>query len=211
MSELRVRDVMSQSVVAVTADCTSRHVTDVITEFGVSGVPVVGEDDLVIGVISEADLLPRLNPSDAGTSPAKADARTARELMSIPPVTVRADASLSTAAGLMQRYRVKRLPVLDDDRGTLVGIVTRGDLLRHALRSDEAIQRELMDELLLHGLCQDTTGITATVHDGEVTLSGDADRAGIVRLAAEIAENLTGVTAVHNGVTWPAKDLAASG
>jgi CBS domain-containing protein len=197
--------------VAVTAGCTSRYVTDVITEFGVSGVPVVGEDDRVIGVISEADLLPMMNPTDAGTAPPKADVRTADELMSIPPVTVRADASLSTAAGLMQRYRVKRLPVLDDDRGTLVGIVTRGDLLRHALRSDEAIQRELMDELLLHGLCQDTTGITATVHDSEVTLSGATDRADTARLAAEIAENLTGVTAVHNGVTWPAKDLAASG
>ncbi|HTJ34690.1 MAG TPA: CBS domain-containing protein [Dactylosporangium sp.] len=208
MSELRVRDVMNPSVVVVTADCTSRHVTDVITEYGVSGVPVVGDDDRVIGVISEADLLPRLNGTEAGTAPPEADACTAGELMSTPPVTVRAGAALGTAAGLMQRYRVKRLPVLDDDTGALVGIVTRGDLLRNALRSDEAIEREVMDELLLHGLWRDPAGITAIVHDGEVTLSGGADRRDTALLAAEIAGSLTGVTAVHNGITWPAEEFA---
>jgi CBS domain-containing protein len=209
MSELRIRDVMNPSVVVVTADCTSRHVTDVITEFGVSGVPVVGDDDRVIGVISEADLLPRLNATDADTASSKADARTARELMTNPPITVRASAALSTAAGLMQRYRVKRLPVLDDDTGALVGIVTRGDLLRHALRSDESIEQDLMEQLLLHGLWRDPAGITATVHDGEVTLSGGADRREAARLAAEIAAGLTGVTAVHDTITWPAGKLVA--
>ncbi|MEU7872928.1 CBS domain-containing protein [Dactylosporangium sp. NPDC049140] len=199
MSELRVRDVMSPSVVAVTADCTSRHVTDVITEFGVSGVPVVGQDDRVIGVISEADLLSRLTARDGADTP-PADGLTAGELMSTPPVTVRAGAALSTAAGLMQRYRVKRLPVLDDDRGTLVGIVTRRDLLRNALRSDEAIERELMDELLLHGLWHKPGDITATVHDGEVQLSGGPGGRDAARLAAEIAANLTGVTAVRSNI-----------
>jgi CBS domain-containing protein len=211
MSEPRVRDVMNPSVVVVTADCTSRHVTDVITEFGVSGVPVVDDDNRVIGVISEADLLPRLNATHAGTASPKAEARTARELMTSPPITVRTSAALSTAAGLMQRHRVKRLPVLDDNTGALVGIVTRGDLLRSALRSDEAIEQELMEELLLHGLWQYPAGITATVHDGEVTLSGGADRRDTARLAAEIAAGLTGVTTVHDTVTWPAEDLAARG
>ena len=200
---------MNPSVVVVTADCTSRHVTDVITEYGVSGVPVVDEDNRVIGVVSEADLLPRLEPE--GAEPSKAQARTAAELMTTPPVTVRGSAALSTAAALMRRYRVKRLPVLDDDTGALVGIVTRGDLLRSALRSDESIEREAMDELLLHGLCRDAGGITATVHHGEVTLSGRTDRRDTARLAAEIAAGLTGVTAVHNTVTWPAEDLAARG
>src|SRR4051794_33953616 len=97
MNDLRVRDVMNPSVVVVTADCTSEHVVDVITEFGVSGVPVVRDDDRVIGIISEADLLPRLHPVDAvrspgdlSAAPCKADAHPAGELMTAPPVTVTA-------------------------------------------------------------------------------------------------------------------------
>jgi CBS domain-containing protein len=198
MREQYVREVMNPAVVAVTADCLSRHVTDLITEYGVGGLPVVDDGNHVIGVISEADLLPRLSRTGAG-------ARTAGELMSSPPVTVHAGVPVSTAAGLLQRYRMKRLPVLDDDTGALVGIVTRGDLVRHALRSDESIEREAMEELLLHGLCQDAEGIAAAVHHGEVTLSGRVDRHGAALRAAAIAGGITGVTAVHNTITWPGR------
>ncbi|MFF5232991.1 CBS domain-containing protein [Dactylosporangium sp. NPDC000521] len=65
MKDVCVRDVMNPSVVVVTAECSARHVADVIAEFGVSGVPVVRGDDRVIGGITEADLLPPLRP-DAG-------------------------------------------------------------------------------------------------------------------------------------------------
>ncbi|GAA1534790.1 CBS domain-containing protein [Dactylosporangium maewongense] len=199
MKDLCVRDVMNPSVVVVTADCTDRHVADVITEFGVSGVPVVRDDDRVIGVISEADLLPLLRPG-AGDAPAG----TAGTMMSTPPVTVTAGSRVSAAAGLMERHRVKRLPVLDDDTGTLVGIVTRRDLLRGALRSDEAIERELMDELLIHGLCLGDDGVTADVHDGTVTLCGAAARRRDAMVAARIAGGLDGVVSVVDHISVPA-------
>ncbi|MEV0132111.1 CBS domain-containing protein [Dactylosporangium sp. NPDC050688] len=207
--DLLVRDVMNPSVVVVTADCTSRHVVDVITEFGVSGVPVVRDDDRVIGVISEADLLPNLQPATApaldpagDATPRRSDPGTAAALMTAPPVTVTAGAPVSTAAGLMQRHRVKRLPVLDDDTGALVGIVTRRDLLRGALRSDEAIERELVDELLVNGLCQGDEGVTGTVHDGVVTLSGTAPRRDVMA-AARIAGSLDGVFSVVDAISAP--------
>lgn len=202
---------MNPSVVVVTADCTCRHVIDVITEFGVSGVPVVGDGNRVLGVISEADLLPRLHP--AGPAPGrdgsaaarhKAGARTAGELMSVPPVTVTAGAAVSTAARLMERHRVKRLPVLDDDAGILVGIVTRRDLLRGALRSDEAIEGELMDELLAHGLWFDHEGVTAAVHDGVVTLSGTVERRRDAVLTVRVAGGLDGVVRVVDDIAVPA-------
>lgn len=212
MNDLRVRDVMNPSVVVVTADCTCQHVADVITEFGVSGVPVVRDDDRVIGVISEADLLPRLQPADAeprtgGTAGSatvrhRRDAQTAGELMTTPPVTVTAEAWVSTAAALMEQHQVKRLPVLDDDTGVLVGIVTRRDLLRGALRSDDAIERELMDELLVHGLWFDHEGVTATVHDGVVELSGTAEHRDAV-MATRIAGGLDGVVAVVGTISPP--------
>jgi CBS-domain-containing membrane protein len=67
MSELRIRDVMNPSVIAVTADCTYQHIVDVITDLGVGGMPVVSDDNRVTGVISEADLLPKVQP-DAGAA-----------------------------------------------------------------------------------------------------------------------------------------------
>lgn len=208
--DLRVGDVMNPSVVVVTADCTSRHVVDVITEFGVSGVPVVRDDDRVIGVISEADLLPNLQLATtpaldpAGpAAPREPAAGTAAALMSTPPVTVTAGAPVRTAAGLMQRHRVKRLPVLDDETGVLVGIVTRRDLLRGALRSDEAIERELLDELLINGLAQDDEGVTGSVHEGVVTLSGTAPQRD-VQAATRIAGSLDGVFGVVDTISTPA-------
>ncbi len=194
---------MNPSVVVVAADCSGRHVTDVITEFGVSGVPVVRDDDRVIGVISEADLLPGLRPG--GGSP---ETVTAAELMTAPPVTVTAGAPVSAAAGLMQRHRVKRLPVLDDETGALVGIVTRRDLLRGTLRSDEAIARELLDELLINGLDAAETGIAAAVRDGVVTLSGTARRRRDALAAARIAATLDGVTAVVDAIRLPGTQQA---
>ncbi|GAB3837856.1 CBS domain-containing protein [Dactylosporangium cerinum] len=210
MNDLRVRDVMNPSVVVVTADCTCEHVVDVITEFGVSGVPVVRDDDRVIGIISEADLLPRLHPADAVPSPGepaavrrKADAHTAGELMTAPPVTVTAGSLVSTAAALMEQHRVKRLPVLDDATGILVGIVTRRDLLRGALRSDETIERELMEELLVHGLWFERAGITAAVQDGVVTLSGSAEHRRDALTAVRIAGAVDGVVTVLDNTSSP--------
>ena len=210
MNNLRVRDVMNPSVVVVTADCTYEHVVDVITEFGVSGVPVVRDDDRVIGIISEADLLPRLHPAGAVPSPGesaavggKADARTAGELMTVPPVTVTAGSPVSVAAALMEQHRVKRLPVLDDDTGILIGIVTRRDLLRGALRSDEAIERDLMEELLVHGLWFERAGISAAVQDGVVTLSGTAEHRRDALTAIRIADAVDGVAAVVDTISSP--------
>jgi CBS domain-containing protein len=212
MNDLCVRDVMNPSVVVVTADCTCEHVVDVITEFGVSGVPVVRDDDRVIGIISEADLLPRLHPSGAVSCPGgsgkrtarKVDARTAGELMTAPPVTVTAGSRVSDAAELMEQHRVKRLPVLDDETGVLVGIVTRRDLLRGVLRSDEAIERELMDELVGEGLSAGQEGITASVRRGVVTLSGTAAHCHDAVRATRIARGLDGVVALVDDMTSPA-------
>ncbi|WP_327004377.1 CBS domain-containing protein [Dactylosporangium sp. NBC_01737] len=198
---------MNPSVVVVTADRTCQHVIDVITEFGVSGVPVVRDDDRVIGIISEADLLPRLHPADAAPSAGeppevhrKAEAHTAGDLMTAPPVTVTAGSLVSTAAGLMEQHRVKRLPVLDDDTGILVGIVTRRDLLRGALRSDETIEREIMEELLVHGLWFERAGITAAVQDGVVTLSGSAEHRRDALTVVSIADAVDGVAAVVDNI-----------
>jgi CBS domain-containing protein len=118
----------------------------------VSGAPVV-EEGRVVGVISEADIIRALwprRPGDARTSilslllgrergvaPARSVARV-QDAMSTPPVTGPASLSVYQAASLMDRKGIKRLPVTDRE-GFLLGIVSRGDLVR--VMADDHIPR----------------------------------------------------------------------
>jgi CBS-domain-containing membrane protein len=112
----------------------------------VSAVPVIDSDRHVVGLVSEGDLLlkeerPAAHVLDRHGDAAKARARTAAELMSEPALTVRPDATLTEAARQMHRYQVKRLPVVDPN-GSLMGIVSRADLLMAFVRSDDSLARE---------------------------------------------------------------------
>jgi CBS domain-containing protein len=142
MDTTTVRDVMTLPVVAARTHTRYDEIADTLRRRGVSAVPVVDAWTRVVGVVSEADLLPRVAfpGDDAGGIPAldsrrrrlawaKASRDTAAELMTQPPVTVGPDASIMQAARLMYDHRVKRLPVIDGE-GRLVGIVSRCDLLR---------------------------------------------------------------------------------
>jgi hypothetical protein len=79
----------------------------------------------------------------------------------------RSGASVPVAARLLARHGIKRLPVVEENR--LVGIVSRADLLRLFLRDDEAIHREIVDEVLLRALWIDPGTVLVTVRDGVVT------------------------------------------
>jgi CBS domain-containing protein len=140
METTKVRDVMTVPVVAIRTHARYDEIADTLRRCGVSAVPVIDPAALVVGVVSEADLLPKVAFPDGGLNGAsdsrrrrlaraKASRDTAAELMTQPPVTVGPDASISQAARLMEDHRVKRLPVVDGE-GRLVGIVSRCDLLR---------------------------------------------------------------------------------
>ena len=112
MTGQRVRDVMTPEVVVVAPDCGYKHIVDVLADFKVSAVPVV-EDGMLVGIVSEADLLHKVEFSDGSQPPrhferhsrrvgrAKAAGETARALTSEPVITVEPDESLATAARLM--------------------------------------------------------------------------------------------------------------
>jgi CBS domain-containing protein len=144
----KVCDVMTTTVVAVRERATYKEIADALAEFGVGAVPVLDEDDRVVGLVSEADVLPKVE--FAGDEPrpplfarlrrrrarAKPAGDTAGALMTSPAITIGPDSSIMDAARLMEDARVKRLPVVGDE-GRLAGIVTRRDLLRAFLRLDE--------------------------------------------------------------------------
>ena len=147
MEELRVKDIMQTDVVTVVSDTTVEELADLLAERKVSGVPVIDGEDLVVGMVSEADVImqdadlhfPRyvqlLESIIYLESVRKFEERYRKafgakvaDIMSTEVVTVSPEASVREAATLMADRKVNRLPVTE--RRRLVGIVTRGDIVR---------------------------------------------------------------------------------
>jgi CBS domain-containing protein len=221
MTRHNVRDVMTPEVVVVAPDCGYKHIVDVLADFRVSAVPVV-EDGTVVGIVSEADLLHKLEfgaemvPArlferrSRRVARAKAIGETARDLMTTPVITIGPDESLAAAARTMELHKVKRLPVVDAFDGRLVGIVSRRDLLRLYLRPDAEIKREILADVLRRRMWLDPTEIQVSVTDGRVTLRGRPDRRSIAELAVRLVGRVDGVIAVVDEMSWRYDDLSAT-
>ncbi|MCZ4602733.1 CBS domain-containing protein [Streptomyces sp. Lzd4kr] len=199
-SPYTVSDVMTHTVVAVGSEAPFKEIVELLDQWKVSALPVLAGEGRVIGVVSEADLLPKEefrtsdgNESDFGER-LKANALTAGELMSAPAVTVHADASLAEAARIMARRRVKRLPVVDGV-GMLQGVVSRSDLLKVFLRTDEEIADEIRGTVL--GLLPITSALGVSVTEGVVTLSGSMPERGLVPVVARAVRAVEGVVDVQ--------------
>ncbi len=207
MSARTVRDVMTETVVTVRPDTGYKEIVDALIEAGVSAVPVVDEQGHVLGIVSEADLLHKVEFVGGNAQSrvyerlrhraarAKAGGDTAVELMSRPVITIGADASVTEAARLMEEARIKRLPVVDDDSGVLRGIVARRDLLRDYLRPDAAIREEIVSSVLERVLLMDS-GVEVTVLDGVARLRGMTDRRSTAQIAARLVRAVPGVVDV---------------
>lgn len=211
MKSWTVDDVMTQVVVSVEETAGYRSVVDVLIGRRISAVPVVDAGERVTGVVSEADLLrkieyagdeaPRLFEGRRRRGErGKALAGTVSELMSAPAVTVPAGTSIADAARLMDDENVKRLPVVDD-LGRLVGIVTRGDLLRVHLRPDGDIQEET------EAVVRDEE-VTARVSDGVVTLQGRVAPASIAEELVRLTRRVPGVVRVVDQIRYDYDDRA---
>jgi CBS domain-containing protein len=222
MTGQRVQDVMTPEVVVVAPDCGFKRIVDILAESRVSAVPVVDASGVVIGIVSEADLLHKAeNRPDMPTthvfegrarreSRAKATGRTAGDLMSSPAITIDPSESIVTAARAMERSRVKRLPVVDKASGRLVGIVARRDLLRPYLRPDDEIKDDVAIHVLRDSMWIDPAGIEIVVDDGRVLLRGRVDRRTTAAIAARLVQALDGVVTVDNELTWDFDDVAVS-
>jgi CBS domain-containing protein len=220
MNGQHVKDVMTPEVVVVAPDCGFKHLVDVLADFKVSAVPVV-DNGAVIGIVSEADLLHKVEFGGA-VEPArllerrthraarqKAAGETARDLMTAPAVTIGPGESLGAAARLMEQHHVKRLPVIETGSGELVGIVARRDLLRRYLRADADIHREIVEDVLLRTMWIDPADINVTVTEGRVTLTGRPDRRSTAQIAVRLARGVDGVVSVTDHLSWRFDDTKA--
>jgi CBS-domain-containing membrane protein len=200
-----VSDVMTQAVVSVDRDTPFKEIVRILQQHRISAVPVVASDGTVAGVVSEADLLPKEEFRDSDPSRlaqlrrlddlVKAGSVEAAQLMSTPAVTVEAGDTLSRAARVMARTRVKRLPVIGPD-GRLCGIVSRGDLLKVFLRDDEDIAEEVRREIVAYLFPGEPPPVRVAVTEGAVTLSGRVSDTSRVPVAARLVRSVEGVVDV---------------
>ena len=203
-----VRDIMTTDVVTVRPDTPHQTVAAMLRQHRVSGFPVTGEDGKVVGVMTETDLV-ALVAGRYHRGHRAAEQATAGDLMSHPAVTVGPDDPVKTAARLMRKQRLQRLPVVDRD-GRLVGIVSRSDVLSVFQRSDEEIRREVTQDVIADGFFTDPGRFTVTVHNGIVTLEGAPGSAVLGTAIAGQVEHLEGVVAVRDRFTYPAPSIPST-
>ncbi|MFH8798822.1 CBS domain-containing protein [Streptomyces sp. NPDC017936] len=212
-----VGEVMTSEVVEARRETPVEELARLLDRHRIGGLPVVDHDDKVVGVVSGTDLArrgavrgragaARRSPRDPA---AAARATTAEELMSTPAVTVHPEQRVADAARVMERHRVDRLPVVDEE-DRLIGIATRRDLLRVFLRTDEEIRRDVTGGVLTRALCLPPGAATASVRDGVVTLEGRAGRRSDVPLALRLAWRVDGVVGVVNHLTFRVDDTRPS-
>ena len=212
MSRRTVFDVMTSPAVTVDVDTPYHRIAELLAEHDISALPVLDAGNDLVGVVSEGDLMAKPETYDQLDPPPsarfgharavrhKADATSAHDLMSSPAITVTETATVAEAARIMDRHRVKRLPVLDGT-GRLVGIMSRADVLRLFLRKDEELREEILREVFERVLWTDTDAIEVRVREGMVTLLGRLDNRTDVDLAARLTATQDGVVAVDNQLT----------
>ncbi|WP_103964926.1 CBS domain-containing protein [Nonomuraea solani] len=218
---MTVADVMTTKVVSVTAATPFKDIAEALITGGISAVPVLDDDNHVLGMVSEADLLRKEEFREEfyreGYRPPlrarlrhpkgrkKAAGDTAAGLMTSPAVTISPEASAVSAARLMDAHDVKRLAVVDRS-GRLQGIVSRRDLVKLFLRGDEEIATEVRDDVLDRSLWVDTDGVQVDVRQGVVTLSGWMERRTETGIAARMTSRVNGVVDVVDKLTWKTDD-----
>jgi len=167
-------------------------------------------------MVSEADLIRKeaSMPDPEGRSgglwmrsydQARAAAETAGGLMTSPVITARPEWSIVEAARVMDRRKVKRLPVVDEV-GRLVGIVSRCDLLRLFLRHDGAIREEITHDVLGQTLWLAPDAVRVAVQDGVVTLTGKVEQKSLIPIVERLCRSVDGVVSVHQTLGYTFDD-----
>jgi CBS-domain-containing membrane protein len=222
---MRASDIMTRNVKTVAPEATIDEAVNVLLSIRASGLPVLDSAGRLVGIVSESDFLHRveigtakrrprwieflLGPGEVAEAYVMSHSRKVSDVMTREVVTVPANASLSEIVAVMDKRKVKRVPVVTGEE--LVGIVTRSDLLRAltacrqaspaAPLDDQAILDRLIEELKVQGFASPRT-LDVTVDHGVVTLTGEIfdERQRAALICA--AENIPGVSKVLDQLVW---------
>lgn len=203
---MKVRELMTENVVAVRPEAPLREAAQLLAESRVSGLPVVTGAGEVVGVLSEADIVAKASGGtghagllswlfDPDIGEDKTTASTAGEAMSSPAVTIGPTRPIHEAARRMISDGVNRLPVVED--GKLVGILTRADIVRAFTRGDAELLAEIRDDILRRTFWVEPGSVTVTVVDGRVTLKGEVETEADTEMLPIFVSRVPGVISVH--------------
>jgi CBS domain-containing protein len=223
MRHVTAREIMSSPVVTARPGTPVRQLVELMLRSRVSGLPVVDEDQRVLGVVTEADLLekedrpfpqPPLLSWHGGSLRLermlghyrKATGTVARDVMTENIITAAEGTTVQELAHLMLRHNINRVLVLRE--GRLAGIVTRADILKVFLRSDESILQTIR-ETLARELYIDPATLSLTCAGGIVTAAGTVDRHTDWALLVKWIRSVDGVVAVRaDDLNYRVDDLA---
>jgi CBS domain-containing protein len=218
---MQVGDIMVRTIVSVPPDAPALAVARMLLDRRISAVPVTDRSSMLLGILSEADLIRRLSTEDseekrgllstlffdrdrAAAQFTRAHGMTAGDIMTRNVVTATEGMRCEHAAKLMEERRVRRLPVVHD--GMLIGILSRADLLRalfqpvaEAGTTDEAIRAKL-EGAMARLPWADAPFVFLDVQGGEVTLHGFCSSPEVRLGLVALARTVPGVKAVHDAV-----------
>lgn len=224
---MNAAEIMTKDVISVGPETPVREIAAMMLERRISGVPVVDAGGRVLGIVSEGDLIRRpeletdrartgwlglfLSEEDRARDFVKSHGRVAREVMTKPATCVGPETPLDEVVRLMERLRVKRLPVVKN--GKLAGLVTRTDLLRAmmsrrtaapAASSDQEV-RDRIDAMLRHEDWATSAFVNVQVENGVAHLWGTVESAAQREALILAVRGVPGVNDVqpHLGRTMP--------
>lgn len=222
---MKVKDVMTSPVVSIEPDSTVPQAVRIMLQRHISGLPVVDKEGRLAGIVTEGDLLRRaetgterkrprwleflVGPGKLAEEYTRAHARKVSEVMTADPLTVGEDTPLEDVVRLMEKRRIKRVPVLRGQE--IVGIVSRANLL-HALAgvarevkpttaSDQTIREQLLAELKRQSWAPIAL-IDVVVRNGVVELWGTITDERERQAVIVAAENIPGVKTVKDQLAW---------
>lgn len=220
---MRVKDVMTKDVWNVRETTSLKEAAEILAREHISGLPVVDEQRYVVGVLSEGDILfkeqgasakrgviaslldlsvfGRLVEENVSGAESKFWARTVGGAMTTPAITIAPTRPVSEVAHVMLERKVNRLPIVDE-AGRLIGIVTRADLVRAFVRSDEDVRREIREDVLRRTMWVNPESIEVTVNRGEVELRGVVEGEADAEMIPTFVERVPGVVSVRSKLSW---------
>lgn len=226
---MQAADIMTRNVITVGRDSEVREIANLLLEHGISAVPVLGDAGQVLGIVSEGDLIRRVEDDKRSKSwwlrlfavndPAeyvKTHGRRADEIMTPDPLTIGEDMPLAEISRLLEKHHIKRVPVISG--GKLVGIVSRANLLQGFAVAGQETQGSVDDREIREAIRKEidvNTGvpvdrINVIVSEGRVELWGlvENDKQSMaVRVAAE---NIAGVRDVKNNLGYVPRGYGAA-
>jgi CBS-domain-containing membrane protein len=208
---MRISDLMTTDVITVGPDTSLKEAARRMLEAGVSGLPVTDADDNLLGIITEADFVASeaerrvkeragLLRFFTGQHDLPDHELKVGDVMTTELIVISPDEDHADAARLMERERVKRLPVVDD--GKLVGLVSRTDMLRAFTRPDQEIIDEINDHVMREVLWIDPRRVTVESVDGNIVLRGKLETRTDANLLVELTKRLDGVASVADQLDW---------